>query len=233
MALGLRWAGYDPDHFRFRIPLPAKDNFRLLMDAILSGEIICETLTLAKRPHDSKSDSGFYIETYIDDVHNCIQGNYYDRKLLRWATLSRKDFYEWCGQRGITPPSFWFPDGWKFEFQMPEGGTPALLATHVEPSSEGNVHIRYAHPTNAVGAKLTEDMVSPRINQRIKIACQQIAHEIWADDINRTIPSIVNDELIQKYGGAGPYQSATAHKWIQEVAPLEVSRRVGRPKKQG
>lgn len=58
--IGLRWAGHDPDHLWLRLPLTAKDNFRLLMEAILSGEIICNTLTLAKLPPDSKADPRFY-----------------------------------------------------------------------------------------------------------------------------------------------------------------------------
>ena len=46
--IGLRWAGHDPDRLWLRLPLAAKDNFRLLMEAILSGEIICNTLNRGK-----------------------------------------------------------------------------------------------------------------------------------------------------------------------------------------
>ena len=45
-----RWADYDPDAFRIRLLLLAKDYARLLFQAIIDGDIYCETLTLAKLP---------------------------------------------------------------------------------------------------------------------------------------------------------------------------------------
>lgn len=133
--IGLRWAGHDPDRLWLRLPLAAKDNFRLLMGAILSGEIICNTLTLAKLPPDSKADPRFYIRTYIDEVYECIHGRRYGRKLLKWAALERMDFHQWCERRGITPPEFWFPPGWKLEYDAEQFGHPGLWVRHVEPES--------------------------------------------------------------------------------------------------
>lgn len=137
--IGLRWAGHDPDCLWLRLPLAAKDNFRLLMEAILSGEIICNTLTLAKLPEGSKADPSYYIRTYIDEVYACIHGRHYDRKLLKWATLDRKDFHQWCERRGITPPEFWFPPGWKLDYDADQFGHPGCWVSHVEPESSGTV----------------------------------------------------------------------------------------------
>lgn len=252
--ISFRWAGYDPDQFWFRLPLVVKDNSRLLMHAILHGEIICETMTLAKRPPDSKADPRFYIRTYIDDVYACIHGKRYNRKLLKWASLNRMGFHEWCERRSIPLPEFWFPPGWKLDFEMPELGTYALWATHMEPEKEGGFHVNYNHPgeseeiieaqqdeismVNYDDNILLKDTVPSlenektlRTNQRIKIACQQVVIAIWKDDPNRTIASVVVDELIQKYGGAAPYNEDTVREWIKEVAPLEVSKRRGRPRK--
>ena len=145
--IGLRWAGHDPDRLWLRLPLAAKDNFRLLMEAILSGEIICNTLTLAKLPPDSKADPRFYIRTYIDEVYKCIHGRRYDRKLLKWAALERMDFHQWCERRGITPPEFWFPPGWKLQYDEDQFGHPGLWVRHVEPEHEGSlVHFAYEQP---------------------------------------------------------------------------------------
>jgi|GEM_PF-5838936 len=41
-----RWAGLDPDNYRLKLPLLVKDYARILVDAVLNGEIFCETLTL-------------------------------------------------------------------------------------------------------------------------------------------------------------------------------------------
>lgn len=275
--ISFRWAGYDPGRLWLRLPLPVKDNFRLLMGAILEGEILCGTLTLAKLPHESKADPSYYIRTYIDEVYHCINGVKYDRKLLRWATLGRMDFFEWCEIRVIPAPEFWFPPGWKLEFEMPEFGTHALWATHVEPSSDGELfHISYenhpsfrnketmddeggiysqpyvdAQPSQPVheNAEIPTEVISDgppihpaehaeteqslRHNQRIKIVCQQIASVIWKEDKTRSYPSVVKDELIQKYGGAAPYEDDTVREWLKHVAPPEVKNRRGRPRKNG
>lgn len=234
--IGFRWANLDPDSLWLRLPMPVKDNFRLLMEAILAGEILCETLTLAKRPSDSKADPRFYIRSYIDAVHDCIAGQSYNRKLLRWATISRMDFMEWCENRGIPEPEFWFPPGWKLHFEMPEGGTTALRAEHVEPESEVSVEIHYnipdLHPREkSISRESNKQKLTA--NQEARIACQQIARNIWKSEPERTIASIVKDDLIQKYGGAGPYADDTVRGWIKKVAPLSVKSRRGRPKKNG
>ena len=244
--IAFRWAGNDPDRLWLWLPLNVKDNFRTLMEAILSGEIMCETLTLAKLPADSKADPRFYIRTYLDEIYDCIHGKRFARKLLKWAALDRMAFYEWCGKRGITPPEFWFPRGWMLEYAMPEHGTPAMWATHVEPTTEGDVSIRYDHPDiiAARECKTTDDAPprqsigesknakALRHSQRTKVTCQQIAIVIWKNDSKRTIASVVKDELIQKYGGAGHYEDETVREWLKEIAPASV-RRPGRPRKNG
>lgn len=133
-----RWAGYDPDSFRFRHPLLVKDYFKLLLDAILDGQLFCETLTLAKRPTDSKADPKYYIRSHLDDINAGIWGGRYNRKLLKWASIQRDDFQEWCEALSIPLPEFWCPSGWKHHFEMPEGGTRAFWAYHVEPDEPGD-----------------------------------------------------------------------------------------------
>jgi hypothetical protein len=235
--ISFRWAGFDPDRIFFRLPLLVKDNFRVLMEAILSGEILCETLTLAKRPSKSKADPNYYIRTHIDDVYACMWGKKYNRKLLKWAVIERYSFKEWCERRGIPLPEFWFPPGWEDDFKRPEAGTLAILASHQEPEQEGGFSIRYKHPlseddnSEAITEPLLDDRPSLRQNQLRRIACQQIALEIWGNDISRTIPSIVEDEVIQNYGGGRYYNKDTVKGWIKVVAPPEVKSRRGRPPK--
>lgn len=253
--IAFRWAGYDPSCLWLRLPLEVKDYSRLLMNAILSGEIVCGTMTLAKRPPDSKADPRFYIRTYIDEVYACIHGVGFDRKLLKWATVDRMDFHEWCGRRGIPLPEFWFPPSWNLEFEMPEFGTYALRARHIEPTTEGEVYISYEHPdTIDTEENRHADDVTPsdqndstpseqhanqsrnepdlRQSQRIKLVCQQIATVIWKDDPTRTIASVARDELIQKYGGGAYYEHETVREWVKVIAPLEVRQKRGRPRKE-
>lgn len=145
--IGFRWAGLDPDGLWLRYPLAVKDNFRLLMSAILDAEIICPTLCLDKRPPDSNADANYYIRTHLDDVEACIFGHRYSRKLLKWATLQRMDFREWCSRRDIPFPEFWFPAGWKLEFDCPEYGPPGMHMHHAEPENENTlVNFTFSFP---------------------------------------------------------------------------------------
>jgi hypothetical protein len=119
-TLAFRWCGLDPERLWIRLPLQIKDNVRNLIDAILKGELVCETITLEKRDFtpDEKEFSVYY---WLDDIYACINGHRYNRKLLRYAIIDRYDFKLWCERRGIPLPEFWFPPGWKMEYELPEG----------------------------------------------------------------------------------------------------------------
>jgi hypothetical protein len=234
--IGFRWTGLDPDRFYFRLPLLVKDNFRILMQAILEGEILCETLTLAKRPSDSNADPDYYIRSHIDDVYDCIWGKKYNRKLLKWAVIDRNSFRFWCEIRAIPLPEFWFPTGWKYDFEMPEGGTQALRARHQEPSEGGLFSLRFepAYIDIEDNSSSILDETFPdnlRASKIVSLCCQKIASTIWKDQPDRTIASMVKDELIQKYGGGDHYAEETVRGWIKVVAPLHVKNKRGRPPK--
>lgn len=238
--IGFRWAGCDPDRLWLRLPLLVRDNFRILMGAILNGEIICSTLCLDKLPSGSRSDPKYYIRTHIDDVYACIHGVAFKRSLLRWATLDRAGFLTWCSCRGITPPEFWFPPGWKYEYEHPEEIWPGLIVRHQEPENDSTlVSFAYDWPAEPesieepVIREALEDTNSPslRKNQAAKVACQQIAMVLWQKDSSRRIADVIRDDLIQEYGGAKYFNEDTVREWIKVVAPTDVRARKGRPPK--
>lgn len=237
--ISFRWAECDPDRFCLAYPLEVKDNFKLLMAAVLAGEIFCETLILARRPSDSKSDHSYYIRTHINDVYDCIGGISYKKKLLKWAIISRDDFKEWCERRSIPLPEFWFPPGWKYEFEEPEFGTRALWASHMEPDEPGGFAVRFEIPdevitTNniSVSRSSDHDLESPTLtdSKKAKLCAQQIAIQLWREFPDRTIAEMSRDEIILKYSGAANYQSGLV-KWLREVAPQNVKGKPGRPRK--
>jgi hypothetical protein len=239
--IAFRWVGHDPAQYRLRLPLLVRDNFRVLMNAILSGEIICPTLCLDKLPSGSKADPRYYVRTHIDDVYACIHGTKFNRKLLKWATLERSNFLEWCSCRGIIPPEFWFPPGWKHEYESPDGIRPGLVVRHKEPSDDNTIaSFSYDWPEReseidgeAIDEAPEEASISAlRRNQAAKIACQQIATAIWQKDPARRIAEVIRDDLIQEYGGAKYFNDDTIREWIKVVAPKEVRARRGRPRKE-
>lgn len=239
--ISFRWAGYDPDLIHLRLPLEVKDNFRLLMDAILSAELYCETLTLVKRPFDSKADPKYYIRTYLDEVYACIWGHYFNKKLLKWAVITRGDFKEWCENRSIPLPEFWFPKGWNETFEWPEYGTRASWARHVEPEQVGGFSLRFEIPEEArfkfnnlsdsSDVIDTHDVTHLRPNQLTKLLVQRIASNLWKDSANLkiNISQMARHEVIQKYCGVEHYEIETIIKWIREVAPVNLKGKRGRP----
>lgn len=236
--IGFRWAGHDPAGFWLRIPVGVRDNFRVLMKAILSGEIICQTLCLDKRPPDSKADPRFYIRTYIDDVYASIHDARHSRKLLRWAALERDGFLTWCSCRGISPPEFWFPPGWKMEYEHPEELWPGFAVRHSEPENDSTlVSFSYDWPQEATTLEEPQDVAEDdrrepvRHNQAAKVACRQVASVLWQKDSNLRIAEVIRNELIQEYCGAKHYNEDTIREWINDLAPAHVRARRGRPSK--
>ena len=261
-AIGFRWAGLDPDRLWFRIPPPVRDHFRNLMDAILKGELSCATISLEKNPDIHRL---FSVYSYLDAIEDCRHGVRFDRKLLRWAQIERSDLAIWCQRRGVELPEFWFPPGWKLEYELPEdevmpghgyilrdrayrlgldGERDADLEAKImreaeegertEPVADNSATTGESVPGHATGTEAdgAESEGKLRVNQRIRIACEQIAIAIWREQPDRTIASVVKDELIQKYGGAASYNEATVREWVKVKAPPHVRQKRGRPRKE-
>jgi|SRR6185437_13663520 len=205
--IGFRWVGLDQSGLHLRLPLQVRDNFRLMMDAILNGNLVCSTLSLNKwQPEDGDDERPFFIRHHLADVEACVAGVRFNRKLLRWGAIDRWDFLEWCERQGIPPPEFWFPKGWKLEFESPREDEDA--------SDE---------------AGSTSELLRPSAQHRI--ACQEIAKALWKEEPDTTIAAMVKDERIRKWGGAAHYSEDTVRRWLSAVAPASVKEKRGRPPK--
>lgn len=247
--IAFRWTGRDPRRFWFRIPLEVEDHFRNLIDAILKAELACESITLEKRDFEAH-EKQYSVYYWIDDIYACIYGSYFNRKLLRWAHIERLDFKLWCERMNIPLPEFWFPPGWNLEYELPEyeihpghwyirkewsrEDWDAELKAKQEAES-ANIDPIEGTSDNASQSTAPMDAASEKLrpNQEARIACQQIAKTIWQREPDRTIASVIQDELIQQYGGAKHFVDDTVRDWIKVVAPSHVRDRRGRPRKNG
>lgn len=209
-----RWADSDPRRFWFWIPLAVRDNVRLMLDAILHGRLQCDTLSLNKwSEEDGEEARPLFIRHHLPKIEACIEGIRVDRELLRWARVERWAFMDWCEGQGIPLPAFWFPPGWKIDFQWPE--------TVEEEKPEDSDQTR------------TDSERQVRPDQRRCIACQEIAKALWKEHPETTITAMASDPLVRKYGG-GMYQAEdTVRRWISAVAPPAVKEKRGRPRKKG
>ncbi len=231
-----RWAGYDPSVFRLKLPMLVKDYARILFNEILEGHLFCGTLIQAKRPSVSNADASYYIRSHLDDVYMCVWGKRYKKKLLKWATISRYDFEEWCGRYSVPLPEFWFPTGWNRDFDWPELGPRALWAYHIEPDEPGGVAYGFdllsADNEDAEEKPATgEDIHNLRHNQLTKLIVHQMAPLFWKEFPERTISDMARDEILLKYSGAANYGESAIIKWLSEVAPPNIKGKRGRPKK--
>jgi hypothetical protein len=217
--IAFRWAGHEPDRLWLRIPLPARDNFRTLMDAILNGRLDCFSLSLDKWHPDTSNGFGpeYFIRHYIDDVYACVWGKKYDRKLLKWAAIERWAMQQWCERQGVPLPEFWFPPGWKLDYEWPrddedQGATPALGDAAVQESIEER---------------------SSRLNKhhRAKLACQQVASAIWSKEPGLTIKEVACKWEVQELAGGSQYELETVQAWVGEVDPRSAARKRGRKRK--
>ncbi len=257
--ISFRLAGHDPRKLWFRIPLEVEDHFRNLMLAILKGDLACSSISLEKRDF-GPDEKGFSAYHWLDDIYACIHGNHYNRKLLHWAQVERFDFKLWCERINAPLPEFWFPPGWNLEYELPEGhilpghyyirqywtaedweawreeqdamdtkkpdGTSQPTPNELEPEQASEI---LSPPAETSPMEEAADKMRP--NQEARIACQQIAKVIWQNEPDRTIASVVKDELIQKYGGGSFYMDETVREWAKVVAPPHVRSRRGAPRK--
>lgn len=242
--IGHRWAGYDPDSWRPGIPLPVRDNFRTLMDAILQGHLFCVTISLDKRGNDKETPHLYYIRDDLDAIYHCIQGLRYPRKLLKWARIERWAFQSWCEGYNISLPEFWFPPGWKLLYEWPElraaavgtqdQETPSNSELTTQPEQPPDTKEPETAPANpAVNAApvSTESQEKYRVYERRCIACQEIAKNLWKADPSLTIAALIEHEAIKVLGGGQFNAPEVVRRWIAEVAPPEVKARRGRPRK--
>lgn len=237
-TIGFKWAGLDPNRVWLRIPPPVKDNFSTLLEAILNDHLGCATLSPQKWNGSEVTDSSFYVRHWLNDIRAAIHGERYNRKLLNHAVVFRSDFKDWCERCSIPLPEFWFPPGWT-DYRWPGDDEGFLVGTTLpeyesplrsggDPSETDND----APAASSVGAPATPpDATKLRPSQQACVACQVIATSIWKEEPGKTIADMCRDERILKLGGAGWYDEGTVRRWLQKVAPAEVSAKKGRPRK--
>lgn len=70
-----------------------------------------------------------------------------------------------------------------------------------------------------------------RVNQRVRVAAQVVAEKLWKEHPQMLIADMLKHEFVRKACGAGYFSDEVVRRWLSEVAPPEVSARVGRPRK--
>lgn len=229
--ISFRWAGLDPDRYWLRLPLPVRDNARMLLDAILNAHLFCLTLSLDKQKPDSDEEPSFFIRHHLDDINSCIQGQDYPRKLLKWALVDRWDMLTWCERQGIPLPEFWFPPGWKLSYEWPEETDTAQDTTPESGTSEHTDAVSQPHQQDDQAAERGNDAKLLPIQQQ-RITCQFVAAQIWQREDKLTIKEMAGRPEIQDMCGGSERDFDVLVRWLGEVDPRDPSQKRGRKRKQ-
>jgi hypothetical protein len=210
--LGFRWAGFDPDKIYLRIPLPVRDNFRLIIDQIYDSYLHCETLSTAKYLGTYKEEARYHLRYWINSIESCVEGESYDRELLKFARIDRNEFQLWCTRHKVPLPEFWFPVGWGVDYEWPDD------------TSEDQ-------KSPLVGETVQESRIRLDDRHRIEMACKQIALTLWEKDPQKNIKDIANSNEVQRLGGGENYELETVLEWLGKVDPRDPSKKRGPKRK--
>jgi hypothetical protein len=241
--IAFRWAGYDPDRPRLRIPLAVRDNFRTLMDAILEGHLYCSTLGLEKSSPIYVDEPQAGIRFWLDDVYAVIQGIAFDRKLLRWAQIDRWAFEQWCERRTIPLPEFWFPTGWS-EYRWPGESEPDEAAsseagTGPEPAAPQTSQAAdpppgpFAAEKTSSAERQDEGASKRRLDhrQRSRIACQEVARRYWKKHPDASIKTVATSPEVWDIAPGSEFEQEVVERWLSEVDRRDPARKRGPKKK--
>lgn len=231
--IAFRWAGLDPDCYWVRLPLPVRDNARLLLDAILNAHLFCISLSLDKWKPDSDDEPQFFIRHHLEGVEACIAGQTYPRKLLRWAVIDRWDMLSWCERQGIPLPEFWFPPGWKLAYEWPEDAakTQAIETAPINVVVEQGAPISQPPASAPQEAEQGNDAKLRPIQQQ-RIACQYVAARIWEREGKLSIKEMAYRPEIQEVCGGSERDLDVVVRWLGEVDPRDPSQKRGRKRRQ-
>jgi len=208
--IGFRWAGLDPDRRWLRIPLPVRDNFRVLIDAIWNAQLDCSTLSHEKREEHADIPPELFIRTHASAIVDCVHGIRYPRSLLKFAEVERSAFQGWCQRRNIALPEFWFPAGWSIDYQWP-GADDSAPAKPSESIEQHRIRLDKWH--------------------RIQMACQQVALFIWQKQPKLTIKEMALRREIRELAGGSEAELETVENWLGKVDPRNPAKKRGPKRK--
>lgn len=222
--IAFRWERHNPNHLLYRastfIPLEVKDTVRLLLHAIITEELHCDSLQ--ERPHDPHPEMRAWREEQLKLAETVLDEGVYDRKFLKTHTVFRWEFARWCDRTGIPFPEFWFLPGWKTD----EPGYPVSL-TKTDPE----IQVAVAPVEATERTEAPHPQIAKKQGEKAQDFAVRFASDVWSNkpltkcaDIARSLREDKQFRAFRK----PVYSEKHIRSWIEHLDP----RRAEKAKKQ-
>ncbi|WP_273427150.1 hypothetical protein [Marinobacter sp.] len=164
-----------------------------------------------------------------EGLEQCFKYRIFDKDKLEGIHLDRGIISEFCKEKDLELPSFWFTEEERERFSKG-------IELEGEQTTENDSEQGPSEPELPLAGKIKQveaDRFWSRLTnpQRHRILCREIAPLLWKADSGLTQSAIMDHPVIREYCGGKFYADPnTVRNWIKDLDPRPEDQRRGRPK---
>lgn len=150
-----------------------------------------------------------------EGLDQCFKGRIFDKQKLEGIHLDRGAVREFCREKEVDLPAFWFTKAERENFASEADSDIAELP------GIGKVK---QDEVDRFWERLTS-------SQQHRLLCREIAKVLWSDDPDMSQVAVIDHPAIREFGGRKYYSDPnTVRSWIKDLDPRPGDKRRGRPK---
>ncbi|AZT83934.1 hypothetical protein EHN06_10495 [Marinobacter sp. NP-4(2019)] len=151
----------------------------------------------------------------VDGLDKCFRGRVFDKEKLESIHLDRGAIRDFCREKELDLPAFWFTKSEREQFNSEDGSDTVELPG-----------------TGKIKQDEADRFWSRLINaQQHRLLCREIAKVLWANDPEMSQVAVIDHQAIREYGGGRFYSDPnTVRNWIKDLDPRPEDKRQGRKK---
>lgn len=151
----------------------------------------------------------------VEGLEHCYRSRVFDKEKLESIHLDRGAIRDFCREKELDLPAFWFTENERKRFADNESPEASELP--------GTGKIKQDE-ADRFWTRLTN-------SQQHRLLCREIAKALWASDPGMSQVAIIDHHAIREYGGGKYYADPnTVRNWIRDLDPRPDEGRRGRPK---
>jgi hypothetical protein len=137
----------------------------------------------------------------VTDFDLCYDNRIYDKDKLESVFLDKYEIFQFCSERDIPPPEFWYTESDKNRLSEKNNEEKPVTQKQLRPS------------------------------QLDRELCRAIAQTLWSIYPDTNIKKMCEHQAIKIYGNGNQYGVKTIRGWITDLDPRPPEQKTGRPKK--